>query len=443
MKLRKAFGIPAVLLILFLLQLSCKQAQLPSVSEIRSKTGTICIRNISLVDPVAEEVLTGMDILIRDGMIHSITPSGRDPEEDVDLEIPGENFYALPGFVNTHTHLWQHLSRSVSPSEQLQQWIPKVYRIASHLTAEEFFELNLSACYDALLHGITSVLDWTRNSDEDLFEQVLAAMVQSGLGGAVAWPHTAVFFPAEVQNMEFDRIRNYAIQNNRELFVAHLPPERIPIPTLYDGILLARNTGVPIAEHTMENVQCQRDWLTTVQNYLKDYGDSLQPGDKVFLEEIAGMPIPPSIDAVAAMSQNARIILDLINSLPEGEHQYDPKDISYLKDLASKTGPTYIPFLEHLGAYENGYVSIHSALMSPADIEIYRKYPVYINHNPESNAYLASGIAPIASYMLAGIPVTIGTDGAASNDRIDMLAAMRLMSHLQKVVALNIPLPEY
>lgn len=85
---------------------------------------------------------------------------------------------------------------------------------------------------------------------------------------------------------------------------------------------------------------------------------------------------------------------------------------------------------------------IHSALLSPGDIEIYKKHHVYINHNPESNAYLASGIAPIVSYMLAGLPVTIGTDGAASNDRIDMLAAMRLMSHLQKVIALNIPLPE-
>lgn len=427
--------------LLFLL-FSCEQERIPSVEQVCSAGGTICIRNVSVVDPVNEQVLQGMDILIRDGVIQSVLPSGEGVQQKSDLEIPGEYFYALPGFVNTHTHLWQHLSRSVSPSVQLQQWIPKVYMSAFHLTDEEFFELNLAACYDALLHGTTSVIDWSINSDEKKFEQVIDAMIQSGLGGAVAFTHTAVFLPAETQLKEFNRVRNHALRHNRELFVAHLPPERIPIPTLYDGILFATTTGVPIAEHILENVQCQRDWLNTVKNYLEEYGDSLLQEDKKFLEDIARMPEPPTIDAIAAMSQQARIILDLISSLPEDKNRYDENDIAYLEALSRQTGPTYIPFLEHLGAYDNGYVSIHSVFLTPGDIEVFRQHKVYINHNPESNAYLASGIAPIASYMLAGIPVTIGTDGAASNDRIDMLAAMRLMSHLQKVVALNVPLPD-
>lgn len=430
-----------IFLILFLL-FSCNQNPLPSLEQIRSAGGTICIRNVSVVDPVNEKVLQGMDILIQDGVIQSVLPAGENSRQNIDLEIPGEYFYALPGFVNTHTHLWQHLSRSVSPSEQLQQWIPKVYRPAFHMTDEEFYELNLAACYDALLHGITSVIDWSINADEKKFEQVVAAMIESGLGGAVTFTHTAVFLPYETQLSEFNRIRDYALENNRDLFVAHLPPERIPIPTLYDGILLGKTTGVPIAEHILENVQCQRDWLTTVTHYLKEYGDSLQSKDKEFLDEISRMPEPPTIDMIAAMSQNARIILDLIASLPGNENRYKKNDIAYLEALAGKTGPTYIPFLEHLGAFDNGYLSIHSAFLTPGDIEIYKQHNVFINHNPESNAYLASGIAPIASYMLAGVPVTIGTDGAASNDRIDMLAAMRLMSHLQKVVALNVPLPE-
>ncbi len=430
-----------IILLSFLFS-SCNQEPIPSLEEIRTTSGSICIRNVSVVDPVKETVLAGMDILIREGVIQSVSPSGKNLPENIDLEIPGEDFYAMPGFINTHTHLWQHLSRSVSPSEQLQQWIPKVYRPSFHMTDEEFFELNLAACYDALLHGITSVIDWSINADEKKFEQVLAAMVQSGLGGAVTFTHTAVFLPSETQLREFNRIREYAIQHNRDLFVAHLPPERIPIPTLYDGILLGKTTGVPIAEHILENVQCQRDWLTTVKNYLKEYGDSLQPEDKKFLEEIARTSEPPTIDAIAAMSQNARIILDLIGPLPEDRNRYNANDIAYLEALAKKTGPTYIPFLEHLGAFDNGYVSIHSAFLTPGDIEIYKKHEVYINHNPESNAYLASGIAPIASYIQGGVPVTIGTDGAASNDRIDMLAAMRLMSHLQKVVALNVPLPD-
>jgi hypothetical protein len=245
-----------------------------------------------------------------------------------------------------------------------------------------------------------------------------------------------------MQHLEFKRIRTMALANGRDLYVAHLPPERIPVPVLYDGILLARTEGVPIAEHVLENVQCQRDWHSTVKQYLSKYGDQLQTEDKILLKEIADSPVPPSIDIIAAMSQNARIVLGLIDALPDGETRYNQADIQYLEKLAVKTGPTYIPFLEHLGAFDNGYLSIHSSMLSPNDIEIYKQYGVIINHNPESNAYLSSGIAPIASYMQAGLTVTIGTDGAASNDRIDMLAAMRLMSHLQKVVSLNVPLPE-
>lgn len=414
--------------------------QLPGLKEIQSVTGDICIRNVSVIDPVSEKVLSGMDILIRSGEIAAVQPTGQERYENVDLVIPGEGFYAMPGFVNTHTHLWQHLSRSVSPSAQLQQWIPKVYKPSYHLTEQEFYDLNLAACYDALLHGITSVIDWTINADENKFEQVIKAMIESGVGGVVTWPHTAVFLPAEMQHLEFKRIRAMALANSRDLYVAHLPPERVPIPVLYDGILLARTEGVPIAEHVLENVQCQRDWLSTVTRYLDKYGDQLQTEDKVLLQEIADSPVPPSIDLIAAMSQNARIVLGLIDVLPDGKTCYNQDDIQYLEKLAVKTGPTYIPFLEHLGAFDNGYLSIHSAMVGPRDIEIFQKHGVIINHNPESNAYLSSGIAPIASYMQAGLTVTIGTDGAASNDRIDMLAAMRLMSHLQKVVTLNVPL---
>lgn len=413
---------------------------MPDLKKVQSVNGDILIKNVPIVDPVNEKVKTGMDIFIRSGKIYDIQPTGTKEFKNAEIVIPGEEFYAMPGFVNTHTHLWQHLSRSVRPSSQLQEWIPSVYRPVYHMTDEEFYKLNYAACNDALLHGITTVLDWTINADEKKFEQVVKAMIAAGIGGAVTWTHTAVFLPAETQHREFRRIRAMAMENGLDLFVAHLPPERIPIPALYDGILLAKTEGVPIAEHILENVQCQRDWLNIVIKYLEEHGDQLQQEDREILQEITKMPVPPSIDAISAMSQNARIVLNLIHALPEGEGRYNKDDIKFLENLAEKTGPSYIPFLEHLGAFENGYVSIHSSWLSPEDIDIYKKHGVFINHNPESNAYLASGIAPVSSYLQAGLSVTIGTDGVASNDRIDMLAAMRLMSHLQKVTALNVPL---
>lgn len=54
---------------------------------------------------------------------------------------------------------------------------------------------------------------------------------------------------------------------------------------------------------------------------------------------------------------------------------------------------------------------------------------------------LASGVAPILAYLAAGVPVSLGTNGAASNNRIDMFNAMRTAAALQKVRELNASAP--
>jgi 5-methylthioadenosine/S-adenosylhomocysteine deaminase len=60
-----------------------------------------------------------------------------------------------------------------------------------------------------------------------------------------------------------------------------------------------------------------------------------------------------------------------------------------------------------------------------------------VSHNPESNMKLASGTAPLAAYLRAGVRVGLGTDGAASNNDLDMFEAMRTASFLHKVHALD------
>jgi 5-methylthioadenosine/S-adenosylhomocysteine deaminase len=57
---------------------------------------------------------------------------------------------------------------------------------------------------------------------------------------------------------------------------------------------------------------------------------------------------------------------------------------------------------------------------------------VAVSHNPESNMKLASGTAPVVDYHAAGVPVALGTDGAASNNDLDMFEAMRFAALLQK-----------
>ena len=77
-------------------------------------------------------------------------------------------------------------------------------------------------------------------------------------------------------------------------------------------------------------------------------------------------------------------------------------------------------------------IAVH---MTPADIEVLAKRGVGVAHNPESNMKLASGIAPVQAMRTAGIAVGLGTDGAASNNDLDMFEAMRQAAFLHKLVA--------
>ena len=71
--------------------------------------------------------------------------------------------------------------------------------------------------------------------------------------------------------------------------------------------------------------------------------------------------------------------------------------------------------------------------MTDEDIAILKRRAVGVAHNPESNMKLASGAAPIAKYLAAGVAVGLGTDGAASNNDLDMFEAMRQASFLAKL----------
>jgi hypothetical protein len=92
--------------------------------------------------------------------------------------------------------------------------------------------------------------------------------------------------------------------------------------------------------------------------------------------------------------------------------------------------------LDYLKALPH-YLAIHSVWQQQEDIEIMRKNSVAVSHNPESNLYLSSGIAPVYDYLNSDILVTLGTDGAASNDGINFFSAMREMWNVYKLDLMN------
>ncbi|WP_043632277.1 TRZ/ATZ family hydrolase [Chromobacterium haemolyticum] len=93
--------------------------------------------------------------------------------------------------------------------------------------------------------------------------------------------------------------------------------------------------------------------------------------------------------------------------------------------------------LQQLGLLSPRLIAAHMVHLNDEEIEIAAKHGVSVAHNPSSNMKLASGIAPIPKMLQAGIAVGIGTDGAASNNKLDMLAETRLAALLAKVGTLD------
>ena len=107
-----------------------------------------------------------------------------------------------------------------------------------------------------------------------------------------------------------------------------------------------------------------------------------------------------------------------------------PFELQYSQDTY---GMTSVEFYESIGFFEGPTIAAHVVWPTDKEIPILVDRKVGVIHNPTSNMKIASGVAPIAKMLEAGVRVGLGTDGAASNNDLDMWEEMRLASFLQKV----------
>ena len=96
-------------------------------------------------------------------------------------------------------------------------------------------------------------------------------------------------------------------------------------------------------------------------------------------------------------------------------------------------GLTPPQLLGRMGLFNYGGAGFHCVWMSDEDIELFARKGIYAVTNPASNVKLASGVAPVDKMLSAGVPMAIGTDGAASNNALDMFREMYLASCMQKL----------
>jgi 5-methylthioadenosine/S-adenosylhomocysteine deaminase len=103
-----------------------------------------------------------------------------------------------------------------------------------------------------------------------------------------------------------------------------------------------------------------------------------------------------------------------------------------VKMAQERFNATPVGYLDRLGFLGVGVLAAHAVWVSDADAAILQTRGVGVSHNPESNMKLASGTAPVPSFLKVGIALGLATDGAASNNDLDMFEAMRTASLLHK-----------
>lgn len=102
--------------------------------------------------------------------------------------------------------------------------------------------------------------------------------------------------------------------------------------------------------------------------------------------------------------------------------------------IESQYGVSPVDYYEQAGVFEVPVLAAHCVHVSESDIEKLSRYGVSVAHNPISNMKLASGAAPVVRMMEKGVNVALGTDGASSNNNLDLFEEMRSATLLQKLI---------
>ncbi|QNB45938.1 amidohydrolase family protein [Thermanaerosceptrum fracticalcis] len=127
-------------------------------------------------------------------------------------------------------------------------------------------------------------------------------------------------------------------------------------------------------------------------------------------------------------------VMALADKLGVGLHIHLAETRTEVEDIQKQYGMTPVKLMDSLGLFTGRHVlAAHCVHLTPEERAILIKHQVGIAHNPESNMKLASGVAPIPELVKEGARVGLGTDGAASNNNLDLLEEMRTCALLHKV----------
>lgn len=331
---------------------------------------TLLIKNATVIATMDGQEVANGAIFSRDGWIEEVGPTSEvtaTADEVVDLA----DHVVLPGLVNTHHHLYQTLTRAYPGAQAsgLFDWLTTLYPVWARMTPDHVRSATRLGLAELVLTGATTVFDhqylWPNGSSiDDQFEG------------------------ADGMNVRFHASRGSMSLGESD---GGLPPDSVVEDE--PSILEACRTAV----------------------------DRHHDNDRGAMRRVVVAPCSPFSVTPELMTESAALARDLgVGLHTHLAETYDEEE--FCLDSFDLRPVAYMETLSWMGP-DVWYA--HSVHVAPDEVDRMGKAGTGVAHCPTSNMRLASGLAPIARYLEAGVPVGLGCDGSASNDSSHMLLEAR------------------
>ena len=262
-----------------------------------------------------------------------------------------------------------------------------------------------------------------------------AAMVMyRGLGNDLAlmdWLQKYIF-PAEAKTVSAEFVRTGTrlallemIQSGTTLYTdMYYFEEEVARVTKAAGVRGV--LGQTVIEFPVPDAKTPADALKRAEVFAVEF-----KGDELITPSVA----PHAVYTLDAATLKAASALAKRHNIPIQIHLAETSAETGLAMERHKQRPVAI--LESLDFWAPVTIAAHSVWIEPDEVALLKQRNVGVSNNPESNMKLASGTAPVLSYRKAGVNVGLGTDGAASNNDLDMFEAMRQAAFQQKLITMD------
>ncbi len=309
------------------------------------------------------------------------------PEEfngTADREIDASRMVVLPGFVNTHHHFFQTLTRNIYATQksELFDWLITNYEIWRGISGKAFYISAKTAIAELLKSGCTTTSDHL------------------------------YLFPNQAESTLIDR----EIEAAQELGIRFQPTRGSMSLSKKDG-------GLPPDDVIQTEAQIIEDTLRLIKKY---HDASYGAMTRISLAPCSPFSVTPEL-----MKETARIAEE--NNLQIHTHLAETRDEEDF--CINKLGRRPFDFMKSVNWIDSNAWFAHSIYLNDEEIRQGGEVGIGVAHCPSSNMRLGSGIARIREMLNAGIKVSLGIDGSASNDSSNMLLEMRnamLISRLRK-----------